>query len=214
MCPAPSSRGLSRRTSLLGLLALASAGTSPPLRANDPPVKKNNSPLGSPAKLTAAPMEDDAPNIRLIDSEDEYNRLNPAERRVILLKGTERAFTGEYTDVKDKGTYLCRRCNAPLYKSDSKFQSNCGWPSFDDELKGAVKRLPDIDGFRIEILCNNCDGHLGHVFYGERFTEKNTRHCVNSISMTFVPDGKPLPPKLVLRSKAEAAERLAPKSGK
>lgn len=114
-------------------------------------------------------------------------KLTPEEHRIIVEKGTELPFTGKFNDFHEEGTYVCKRCGAPLYRSESKFQSPCGWPSFDDEIEGAVKRLPDADGRRTEILCATCDAHLGHVFEGENFTEKNTRHCVNSISMDFVP---------------------------
>jgi peptide-methionine (R)-S-oxide reductase len=122
-----------------------------------------------------------------------YNELNAEETRVIIHKGTERPGVGELTDCEEAGTYICRQCNTPLFKSTSKFHSGCGWPSFDDEISGAVTRLPDADGRRVEIVCGHCDGHLGHVFKGEGFTAKNTRHCVNSISMKFVTDGETLP---------------------
>jgi methionine-R-sulfoxide reductase len=119
-----------------------------------------------------------------------YNELNDIERYVIEGKGTEPPFTGEYDHFYEDGTYICRRCNAELYRSVDKFDARCGWPAFDDEIAGAVKRLPDPDGFRIEIECANCGGHLGHVFIGEHLTAKDTRHCVNSLSMRFVPAQK------------------------
>ena len=117
-----------------------------------------------------------------------YNQLTAKEQRIIEHKGTEMPFTGEYNDHYESGTYICKHCNIPLYRSQSKFSSHCGWPSFDDEITGAVRREIDADGRRVEILCANCGGHLGHVFEGEQFTAKNTRHCVNSLSLSFIAD--------------------------
>jgi peptide-methionine (R)-S-oxide reductase len=128
-----------------------------------------------------------------------YNKLTPAEARVILHQGTEYPGTGEYTDLDAEGLYICRQCNAPLYRSADKFHSHCGWPSFDDEIAGRVERHPDADGHRVEIVCANCKGHLGHVFVGERMTAKNVRHCVNSISMRFVPKGQAVPAMITTR---------------
>ena len=126
-----------------------------------------------------------------------YNKLDDREAYVILHQGTEPPGPGGFTMTKDPGTYVCRQCNSALFGAEDKFDSHCGWPSFDDEIDGAVRRRPDADGSRMEIICANCDGHLGHVFLGERLTNKNTRHCVNSISMKFVKKGDPLPDKIV-----------------
>jgi len=124
------------------------------------------------------------------EPEKQYRKLNAFEEYVILKKGTEMPFTGEFYKHKEKGTYACKQCGAHLYRSADKFDSGCGWPSFDDEIKGAVLRVPDADGRRTEIICANCKGHLGHVFIGEGFTRKNTRHCVNSVSLIFIPADK------------------------
>jgi len=118
------------------------------------------------------------------------NPLTPEEEYVIVNKGTERPFTGEYDKFFKTGTFVCRRCETPLYKSDSKFDSGCGWPAFDADFDNAVERIPDKDGRRIEIVCGTCGGHLGHVFMGERLTAKNVRHCVNSLSIKFVADSE------------------------
>lgn len=124
----------------------------------------------------------------------EYNKLTKEEENIIVNKGTEYPFTGEYDDFYLPGTFICRRCNNPLFSSKAKFNAHCGWPAFEDCFPGAVKEIPDADGQRPEIQCANCEAHLGHVFRGERLTDKNTRHCVNSLSIRFIAENKELPP--------------------
>lgn len=122
-----------------------------------------------------------------------YNKLTSQEEDIILGKGTETPYSGEYDDFFEDGTFICRRCNAPLFSAQAKFDAGCGWPSFDENYPDAVKRVPDADGERMEIQCANCGAHLGHVFEGEKLTSKDTRHCVNSLSIKFIPGDEKMP---------------------
>lgn len=122
-----------------------------------------------------------------------YNKLTAQEEDIILDKATEPPFTGKYDDFYENGTFICKRCNSPLFSSQAKFDASCGWPAFDENYPDAVKRIPDADGKRVEIQCSNCEAHLGHVFENEQITEKNTRHCVNSLSISFIPKNQKLP---------------------
>ena len=140
------------------------------------------------ALTTVVNAQDKSKQIK--DTKMTFNELTEFERYVIEGKGTERPFTGIYYQNNESGTYVCKKCDAPLYRSADKFDAHCGWPSFDDEIKGAVKRTTDADGRRTEITCARCSAHLGHIFIGEGLTSKNTRHCVNSVSLNFLPESK------------------------
>ena len=202
MCIRPCRQSVWRTIAVLavGSITLACGGCAEDMAAQAPdkiPLQSPNNPsAGDDGKMTSTAKNQNSPG-------GEYNILTPAEERVIVHKGTEFPGIGEYTHTKDPGTYVCRRCNAPLYRSQDKFESDCGWPSFDDEIAGAVKKVSEVDGSdRVEIICENCGGHLGHVFVGERFTKKNTRHCVNSVSMKFYAEGKELPPVIKIEDQA------------
>ncbi len=176
------------RTAFLVLICLF-AGSVLPAGCNGEQDRESQAHAKPPSEKTAAPQE--SKTTTGTDKKKEkpaMYMLTPFEKKVLLEKGTERSFTGKYTDHFKKGVYACKQCRTILFDSDSKFHSECGWPSFDDAIEGKVKRIPDADGVRTEIVCSACGGHLGHVFKGERFTPKNTRHCVNSVSLIFIPE--------------------------
>ena len=189
-----------RLSLLLGFALVLAFGISRSIRAVDPPKSSDGSAASKSGDAEKDKSTEEANKAKKSSAlskskkmSDPFNKLTAEEAYVILRKGTEARNRG-YTNSKVVGTYICKRCNAPLYNSTGKFESDCGWPAFDEEIKGAVSRQVETDGTgRIEIVCQNCDGHLGHVFLGEGYTEKNTRHCVNSISIKLIPKGKELP---------------------
>lgn len=209
---------------LFGVAFLIAFGAYTTSRAFEPPKSSDGKPAskeGVSAKekggiedsnSESAKAKKSTPLSKSKKMSDPFNKLNSEEAHVILDKGTEAQNRG-YTNNKAQGTYICKRCNAPLYNSTDKFESHCGWPSFDAEIKGSVKREIDRDGVRIEIMCENCGGHLGHVFHGEQYTAKNTRHCVNSISMKFIAKGKELPEVIKLESLDESVTATAKRAG-
>ncbi len=204
---------------LLGFAFILAFGFTASILAFDPPKTSDGSAAsksGDGAKDKPAKEDQVKKSTALSKAKkmsDPFNKLTKEEADVIIRKGTEARNKG-YTNSKVVGTYICKRCNAPLYNSTGKFESDCGWPAFDDEIKGSVKRQRDADGSgRIEIVCQNCDGHLGHVFLGEQLTAKNTRHCVNSISIKLIPKGKDLPEVIKAESRDESATEPEKRAG-
>jgi len=185
----PAHRAFGAAILAVGLIALAVALGTAGHQAQSQPVAATVDGAEAPAAAGAAGSSagEETGAMTTQPAPGKYRELTPEEERVIVHKGTEGPFTGKYTDFFGEGVYTCRRCGAMLYRSQDKFHSDCGWPAFDDELPGAVRRLPDADGVRTEIECTNCGAHLGHVFTGEGLTAKDTRHCVNSISLQFIP---------------------------